>query len=100
MINFDLPNDISTFVQRCGRTGRTHEGTAVSFYYEPENRHMAQEIAKIMDSSQQPVPRFLLNGLYGEDFHNEENSESYNDAENVEKDLQDLTINDGDAGWD
>jgi len=100
VINFDLPNDISTFIQRCGRTGRTHEGTAVSFYYEPENRHMAQEIAKIMDSSQQPVPRFLLNGLYGEDFHNEENSESYNDAENVEKDLQDLTINDGDAGWD
>ena len=102
MINFDLPNDIATFIQRCGRTGRTHEGTAVSFYYEYENRYIAKDIVTVIEGAQQQIPRFLLNKLHGESFQDEEQSESYDYVDNANDGLQKLEINDASAddGWD
>uniref|UniRef100_A0A7E4ZVY6 RNA helicase n=1 Tax=Panagrellus redivivus TaxID=6233 RepID=A0A7E4ZVY6_PANRE len=63
VVNMDLPRDKSTYIQRCGRTGRLKEGYAVSFYYEPTDRLLAPDIAAILENSHQASPEFLHNGV-------------------------------------
>ncbi|KAE9552953.1 hypothetical protein FO519_003830 [Halicephalobus sp. NKZ332] len=111
VINFDLPNDISTFIQRCGRTGRTHKGTAVSFYCESENKFMAKGIIKIIENAQQEVPQFLLKEVFPSNYANHggyqngtQNSENQNNfnSDDVTNDMNEIHINDKDPenGWD
>lgn len=68
VINFDLPNDESTFVQRCGRTGRTHSGTAASFYDPYVDGGLARSIANVMQEAGQEPPGFLFDGCKEENY--------------------------------
>uniref|UniRef100_A0AC34PYZ8 ATP-dependent RNA helicase n=1 Tax=Panagrolaimus sp. JU765 TaxID=591449 RepID=A0AC34PYZ8_9BILA len=60
VINFDLPKEPATFVQRCGRTGRTHKGTAVSFFNPIEDALFKTHLAEIIVDAGQQCPDFLL----------------------------------------
>ncbi len=48
VINYDLPNDIETYVHRIGRTGRAgHEGHAISFA-KPDQRDDVEKIERLI----------------------------------------------------
>jgi superfamily II DNA/RNA helicase len=84
VINYDLPTDRGGYVQRCGRTGRTHNGTAMSFYLEDENRSLSSEIARVIRENGQEVPSFLENYVTENDYNFGENivNESNNGYDN------------------
>uniref|UniRef100_A0A914P9L6 Helicase C-terminal domain-containing protein n=1 Tax=Panagrolaimus davidi TaxID=227884 RepID=A0A914P9L6_9BILA len=59
VINYILPLDKYTFIQKCGRTGRTKNGTAISFYVESNDRARASWIREVLQRAQHDVPNFL-----------------------------------------
>lgn len=63
-----MPKDLATFIQRSGRTGRTHLGYAVSFYHEHWDKPLAQSIADVMYEAGQEPPRFLYDNCTPDDF--------------------------------
>uniref|UniRef100_A0A914PWH8 RNA helicase n=1 Tax=Panagrolaimus davidi TaxID=227884 RepID=A0A914PWH8_9BILA len=69
VINFDLPTDKDGFIQRSGRTGRTHKGYAMSFYYENDDKSMATEIARIISQNGQESPAFLDSYVQESDYN-------------------------------
>uniref|UniRef100_A0A914PDX0 RNA helicase n=1 Tax=Panagrolaimus davidi TaxID=227884 RepID=A0A914PDX0_9BILA len=70
VINYDLPKDDvkTTFLQRCGRTGRIHGGTATSFYCEGEDRFIADILIQVIDAAGQTVPEFLQTSVKEADY--------------------------------
>uniref|UniRef100_A0A914Y145 RNA helicase n=1 Tax=Panagrolaimus superbus TaxID=310955 RepID=A0A914Y145_9BILA len=94
VINYELPTDKEGFIQRSGRTGRTHNGTAMSFYFEGDDRSMAAEIAKIIQQNGQEAPGFLSSYVNESDYNfglgseaaepkeNQNNDKSYSNNEN------------------
>uniref|UniRef100_A0A914QZN9 Helicase C-terminal domain-containing protein n=1 Tax=Panagrolaimus davidi TaxID=227884 RepID=A0A914QZN9_9BILA len=68
VINYDLPEDKSSFIQRCGRTGRSHNGVAVSFYCEAYDNNMAQIIDSIIQDAGQESPAFLRSNVTHSDY--------------------------------
>uniref|UniRef100_A0A914PQY9 RNA helicase n=1 Tax=Panagrolaimus davidi TaxID=227884 RepID=A0A914PQY9_9BILA len=65
VINYNLPTSKFTFIQRCGRTGRTKNGTAISFYVESDNRAQARWIREILQRAGQQIPEFLKENTLG-----------------------------------
>ncbi|XP_056883902.1 probable ATP-dependent RNA helicase DDX4 [Takifugu flavidus] len=60
VINFDLPNNISDYVHRIGRTGRCGNiGRAVSFYDPDTDSPLAHSLVTILAKAQQEVPSWL-----------------------------------------
>eukprot|EP01029_Cantina_marsupialis_P026156 TRINITY_DN695_c0_g2_i2.p1 TRINITY_DN695_c0_g2~~TRINITY_DN695_c0_g2_i2.p1 ORF type:complete len:593 (+),score=178.69 TRINITY_DN695_c0_g2_i2:62-1840(+) len=60
VINYDLPNDISSYIHRIGRTGRAgHVGKATAFFND-RNIGVANELHDILAESKQEVPEFLV----------------------------------------
>lgn len=60
VINFDLPNDISDYVHRIGRTGRAgNTGIATAFFNE-DNRNIVKSLIEILEQATQEVPQFLI----------------------------------------
>uniref|UniRef100_A0AC35GW19 RNA helicase n=1 Tax=Panagrolaimus sp. PS1159 TaxID=55785 RepID=A0AC35GW19_9BILA len=59
VINYNLPLDKYTFIQKCGRTGRTKNGTAITFYVESDDRARASWIREVLQRAQHDVPNFL-----------------------------------------
>lgn len=56
VINFDFPNEITSYVHRIGRTGRAGEkGMAVSLFT-PQEGKMARQLVDVLQSSNQVVP--------------------------------------------
>ncbi|KAK0422430.1 hypothetical protein QR680_007568 [Steinernema hermaphroditum] len=61
VVNYDLPQDATTYIHRIGRTGRLCEGTATSFVDpESDNSDLVKEIVDIVRGSQQEAPQFLI----------------------------------------
>eukprot|EP00924_Labyrinthula_sp_SR-Ha-C_P004723 maker-scaffold_1-snap-gene-9.15-mRNA-1 protein AED:0.12 eAED:0.12 QI:0/1/0.5/1/1/1/2/399/439 len=59
VINYDLPNDIDSYVHRIGRTGRAgNKGTATSYINEKHGR-MAKDLIRVLQEASQVVPDFL-----------------------------------------
>lgn len=60
VINFDMPENIDSYIHRIGRTGRAGKpGTAISFYNE-DAAVILKELIEIMEESKQEVPGWLL----------------------------------------
>jgi superfamily II DNA/RNA helicase len=69
VINFDLPDKRDVFVQRCGRTGRTHRGVAMSLYLpDSSDVNMASVIDDIITEAGQQSPQFLRTDVTAADY--------------------------------
>ncbi|KAI0979961.1 hypothetical protein GJ496_001330 [Pomphorhynchus laevis] len=64
VINYDLPDSITEYVHRIGRTGRCgNTGKSISFYDDGDDRcnRLASSLVAILKGANQPVPDFLDN---------------------------------------
>jgi ATP-dependent RNA helicase DDX5/DBP2 len=60
VINFDMPNDLESYVHRIGRTGRAGEtGVAVSFMTQKHEGRLANQVAGLVRDAGQQVPEEL-----------------------------------------
>jgi ATP-dependent RNA helicase DDX5/DBP2 len=60
VVNFDMPNDMESYIHRIGRTGRAgKKGTAVSFFVAEKNSRMARELVDILKRTSQHIPAEL-----------------------------------------
>ena len=56
VVNFDMGNDLESYVHRIGRTGRAgSKGTAISFFTEKSSK-MARDLIKLLEDAGQAVP--------------------------------------------
>uniref|UniRef100_A0A0K0F8H4 RNA helicase n=1 Tax=Strongyloides venezuelensis TaxID=75913 RepID=A0A0K0F8H4_STRVS len=60
VINFSLPKNIYTFINRVGRVGRIRDGDATSFYDSNTDEHLKDYLVKTLKESSNSVPDFLL----------------------------------------
>merc|ERR1711976_735504 len=57
VVNFDMPNDMESYVHRIGRTGRAgKKGIAISFFVSEKNGRLARDLLDILNRTQQIVP--------------------------------------------
>eukprot|EP00978_Attheya_sp_CCMP212_P025632 scaffold82814_cov52-Attheya_sp.AAC.4 len=57
VVNFDMPNDMESYVHRIGRTGRAgKKGDAISFFVAAKNARLARELTEILKRTSQVVP--------------------------------------------
>ena len=57
VVNFDMPNDMESYIHRIGRTGRAgKKGTAVSFFVAEKNARLAKSLLEILNRTNQEVP--------------------------------------------
>ncbi len=62
VVNFDMPNDMESYIHRIGRTGRAgKKGTAVSFFVSEKNGRLAKPLVEILNRTEQDVPSELNN---------------------------------------
>jgi len=59
VINMDLPDTLSTYVHRIGRTGRLRNGKATSLFDATTDSGLARELVKLLEQAGNPVPEFL-----------------------------------------
>lgn len=60
VVNFDMPNDMESYIHRIGRTGRAgKKGTAVSFFVSEKNGRLASSLVEILNRTSQNVPSEL-----------------------------------------
>jgi ATP-dependent RNA helicase DDX3X len=65
VINYDLPNDIDSYVHRIGRTGRCgNVGTAISFVNE-RSKGILRDILELLKESNQEVPQWFESMCHG-----------------------------------
>jgi ATP-dependent RNA helicase DDX5/DBP2 len=59
VINYDLPENIDSYIHRIGRTGRAgNKGTAISYFTE-QDKGIARELVKVLKDANQHVPEDL-----------------------------------------
>lgn len=64
VFNFDLPNNIDSYVHRIGRTGRCgNEGNAVAFVNE-NNKPILKDLLKLLKETKQDVPQWFADLVY------------------------------------
>lgn len=57
VVNYDMPDDIETYVHRIGRTGRKqNKGHSYSFFIDNEKTTLAKKLVEIMEESRNEVP--------------------------------------------
>ena len=57
VVNFDMPNDMESYVHRIGRTGRAgKKGIAVSFFVGEKNARLAKDLIEILNRTSQNIP--------------------------------------------
>lgn len=60
VVNYDMPDEISEYVHRIGRTGRAgNTGTAISFFDSDNNSELARDLIRTLSDAQQDVPDWL-----------------------------------------
>ncbi len=60
VVNFDMPNDMESYIHRIGRTGRAgKKGTAVSFFVAEKNSRLASSLVDILSRTNQEIPNEL-----------------------------------------
>lgn len=65
VVNFDMPNDMESYIHRIGRTGRAgKKGFAVSFFVQMKNGRMARDLVEILNRTNQVVPPELQQAAY------------------------------------
>src|SRR5699024_333592 len=77
VINFDMPDDIETYVHRIGRTGRKqNKGHAYSFFIDNTKNSLARDLVEIMRESKNEVPEDLqeIGSQTGRGYHHNYNS--------------------------
>lgn len=64
VINFDLPDNIDSYVHRIGRTGRAgNVGTATSFFNMDTNPGFVKDLIKVLEETKMEVPTFLSDAI-------------------------------------
>lgn len=59
VINYDMPENIDSYIHRIGRTGRAgNKGTAISYFTE-QDKGIARELVKVLKDADQHVPEDL-----------------------------------------
>ncbi|MFH4975772.1 hypothetical protein AB6A40_002481 [Gnathostoma spinigerum] len=101
VINYDLPDNVYTYVHRIGRTGRTHEGKATTFLSAADRSHrdILKEIVKRVRNVQQIPPQFLVDlaegrGIYGEEGYSKEQTSPYETSRKT------AIMNEENSGWE
>ncbi|KAL0477490.1 ATP-dependent RNA helicase, partial [Acrasis kona] len=56
VINYDMPNDIETYVHRIGRTGRAGKSGAAMSLFTPESVHLSRRMIELLVEAKQEVP--------------------------------------------
>jgi len=57
VVNFDMPNDMESYIHRIGRTGRAgKKGTAVSLFVLEKNARLASPLVEILKRTDQNIP--------------------------------------------
>lgn len=57
VVNFDMPNDMESYVHRIGRTGRAgKKGFAISYFVSEKNARLARELIEILNRTSQNIP--------------------------------------------
>jgi len=65
VVNFDMPNDMESYIHRIGRTGRAgKKGTAVSFFVPEKNSRLSKELVEILSRTNQNIPEQLRSMSY------------------------------------
>ncbi|ODM96864.1 ATP-dependent RNA helicase DBP1 [Orchesella cincta] len=60
VLNYELPRDITDYIQRIGRTGRVGvAGETISFFDEDTDAELVQELVDALKTGNQKVPSFL-----------------------------------------
>lgn len=60
VVNFDMANDLESYVHRIGRTGRAgKKGIAVSFFVAEKNGRLAKDLVGILNRTSQNIPNEL-----------------------------------------
>jgi ATP-dependent RNA helicase DDX5/DBP2 len=60
VVNFDMPNEMESYVHRIGRTGRAgKKGDAVSFFVSEKNGRLAKDLVEILSRTSQLIPAEL-----------------------------------------
>lgn len=60
VVNYDMPDDIETYVHRIGRTGRKqNKGHSYSFFIDNEKTTLARKVCEIMLESKNAIPEEL-----------------------------------------
>jgi ATP-dependent RNA helicase DDX5/DBP2 len=60
VVNFDMANDLESYVHRIGRTGRAgKKGIAVSFFVPDKNGRLAKDLIEILSRTAQNIPNEL-----------------------------------------
>ena len=68
VINYDLPNDIDSYVHRIGRTGRCgNVGTAISFVND-RSKNILRDILELLKEANQEVPPWFEGMCHGSSF--------------------------------
>jgi len=62
VINIDLPEEFSTYVQRIGRTGRLQHGFSHSFVDMMNDQDIVSELVESLKAESQAVPEFMTGG--------------------------------------
>jgi len=64
VINFDLPNNIDSYVHRIGRTGRCgNEGNTIAFVNE-NNKPIFKDLLKLLKETKQDIPQWFADMVY------------------------------------
>ena len=63
VINYDMPNEIDSYVHRIGRTGRAgHTGTAITMFND-RNRGVARDLFDLLSENGAEVPSWPVGPL-------------------------------------
>lgn len=77
VFNFDLPNNIDSYVHRIGRTGRCgNEGNAVAFVNET-NKPIFKDLLKLLKETKQEIPQWFANLVYSSSHSRDSQHGSY-----------------------
>nr|XP_043633478.1 DEAD-box ATP-dependent RNA helicase 52B-like [Erigeron canadensis] len=59
VVNYDLPRDIDTYVQRIGRTGRAGKGGRATSFFTSKNLCLAKALSALLKECHQDAPNWL-----------------------------------------
>lgn len=75
VVNYEVPTDISVYVHRIGRTGRSgQKGTSIS-YITPEDKEIMYDLTKLLQRNHFTVPEGMLKNPYSQTRYKSDNQD-------------------------